>query len=870
MDNLPSHRASRSVALGGRPAATAGRTPVAERGGAPAARPVARPHAGGKFIFRGDRKLYVRGVTYGTFRPDYRGEEFYDRERVERDFSMMAEHGVNAVRVYTVPPRWLLDAAERQGLSVMVGLPWEQHVAFLDDRARARSIVERVRAGVAACAGHPAILCFCVGNEIPAAIVRWHGRRRVERFIERLYRAAKAEDPAALVTYVSFPSTEYLELPFLDLACFNVYLESRERLEAYLARLQNLAGDRPLLMAEIGLDSRRHGVDEQAQSLAQQVQASFAAGCAGTFVFSWTDEWHRGGHDVEDWDFGLTDRRRSPKPALGTVRAAYEQAPIPRDVHLPRISVVVCSHDGNGTLSGCMEGLHRLRYPDYEVIVVDDGSPDPSAALRAHEYGFRLIQTDNRGLSSARNTGWQTATGEIVAYIDDDAWPDPDWLTFLAASFASGEYAAVGGPNIAPPGDGPVAACVANSPGGPIHVLLSDTEAEHLPGCNMAFRRDALEAVGGFDPQFRAAGDDVDLCWRLRERGLRLGFSPAAMVWHHRRNSVRAYWRQQRGYGRAEAQLERKWPERYNEAGHLRWAGRLYGAGLTRPPAPRRWHVYHGVWGTGAFQRLYAPGPGRWGSATLMPEWLLVVAALAALTALGALWTPLLLAAPLAAAALGATVLQAGLSAAEARYSSPATTPARRFARWTLTSALHVLQPLARLRGRLGDGLTPWRRHRRTHRPSLPRPRTATAWYDRWRDPAQCIATVEAALRRRGAAVIRGGDFDRFELELRGGLLASARMRCAVEEHGAGRQLARFRTWPRVGSAAAALVTAPALLAVAAALDGAAAAAGALGGLAVAAGWLVLREASYATAALRAAIGAASGPEPPPRPVHRP
>src|SRR5439155_964698 len=97
------------------------------------------------------------------------------------------------------------------------------------------------------------------------------------------------------------------------------------------------------------------------------------------------------------------------------------------------------------------------------------------------------------------------------------------------------------------------------------------------PGCNMAFRAECLQAVGGFDPQFRIAGDDVDLCWRLRDRGWTLGFSPAAMVWHHRRNSIRAYWQQQREYGKAEAQLARKWPHRYNGVGHVTWSGSVYG-----------------------------------------------------------------------------------------------------------------------------------------------------------------------------------------------------------------------------------------------------------------------------------------------------
>src|SRR5437660_11562065 len=216
-----------------------------------------RPHVQGKFIFAGSEKVYVRGVTYGTFCTDEDGNERHAPEVVERDFAQMAANGLNAIRTYTVPPRWLLDTAQRHNLRVMVGLPWEQHVAFLDTKKRARSIEERVRAGVRACAGHPAVLCYTIGNEIPAPIVRWHARWRVERFLEELYWAAKAEEAAGLFTYVNYPTTEYLQLPFLDLVCFNVYLESPASFEAYLARLQNIAGDRPLVLAAIGLDSRR-------------------------------------------------------------------------------------------------------------------------------------------------------------------------------------------------------------------------------------------------------------------------------------------------------------------------------------------------------------------------------------------------------------------------------------------------------------------------------------------------------------------------------------------------------------------------------------------------------------------------------------
>jgi GT2 family glycosyltransferase len=771
--------------------------------------PVGGPRlaAAGKFLCRGEEKLYVRGFTYGTFAPDEAGQEFRDPGRVDADFRMMAAAGANAVRTYTVPPRWLLDSAQRHGLAVMVGIPWEQHVAFLDDPRRSDSIVERVRAAVRSCAGHPAVLCFSVGNEIPPSIVRWHGRRRVERFIERLYRAAKQEDPDALVTYVNFPSTEYLELPFLDLVCFNVYLEERDRLERYLARLQNVAGDRPLLMAEIGLDSRRNGEDGQARSLAWQLQCSYESGCTGAFVFAWTDEWHRGGLEIEDWDFGVTTRARDPKPALEAVSRAFAQAPIVR-TDWPRISVVVCTHNGNGTLRRCMEGLSRLNYPDFEVIFVDDGSTDPSAVLRARDFGFRLIQTENRGLSSARNTGWQAATGEIVAYLDDDAWPDRDWLLYLAKAFQDGGYGGVGGPNIPPPSDGPIAQCVANAPGGPIHVLLSDTEAEHIPGCNMAFRRDALAEVGGFDPQFRVAGDDVDVCWRVQDAGYRLGFSPAAMVWHHRRNSVRAYWRQQRGYGKAEALLERKWPERYNSAGHVRWAGRLYGRGVALPLS-RRQRVHHGKWGLGLFQSLYEPAPGTLSALPLMPEWYLVILLLAVMSGLGALWNPLLLALPVLAGSIVTTLVQAVKSTRHAAFSLPVGRPRGGYpALRALTMALYLLQPAARLWGRLAYGLAPWRRHPAQPLRS-PLPHELEAWCEVWLEPDQRARSVERALLAQGTRVRRGDAFDLWDLEASGGLLGKVRARLAIEEHGQGKQLVRMRSWPcwpRLGLATALLL----------------------------------------------------------------
>jgi GT2 family glycosyltransferase len=808
----------------------------------------------GKFIFIGGKKFYIRGVTYGTFRDDGDGG-YPNPDVVERDFNQMAAIGINAVRTYTVPPRWLLDAALQHGLRVMVGLPWEQHIAFLDQKGAPESIEQRVRAGVRQCARHPAILCYTVGNEIPSSIVRWLGRRRVERYIERLYRAAKAEDPEALVTYVNFPSTEYLQLPFLDLFCFNVYLEAQDALENYLARLQNIAGDRPLILAEIGFDSRRHGFETQARTLDWQVRTAFASGCAGTFIFAWTDEWHRGGYEISDWDFGLTDRARRPKPALQTIEKAFVEVPFPPDMFWPRVSVVVCSYNGARTIRDCFEGLLKLEYPNYEVIVVDDGSKDETASI-AREYGFRVISTTNRGLSSARNTGLQAATGEIVAYIDDDAYPDPHWLTYLVRTLSDSAYGGAGGPNLPPAGDGPIADCVANAPGGPVHVLLSDVEAEHIPGCNMAFRKTSLEAVGGFDPQFRVAGDDVDICWQLQQRGLILGFSPAAMVWHHRRNSLRAYWRQQKGYGKAEALLERKWPEKYNSLGHLNWVGRVYGKGFAHILGCRPPRIYQGVWGCAPFQSMYQPAPGTLWSLPAMPEWYLIIIILMALSTIGVFWTPMFLnLVPLLILSL-LSLIQAAHSAARARFTCEPATWLGRLKSRALTASLHLLQPLARLCGRLRHGLSPWRF--RFQDLSPPWRKTIAIWSEQWKSTEEWLTHVEASLRDSGVKANRAGDYDRWDLQVRGGVFGAARLRMAIEEHGAGRQLIRFRFWPRCSGQAIVLVLLFTVLSICAALDRSSTASLIIVGIAL---FLVLRTfqecAGAKSVALRAACGMA-------------
>ena len=752
-----------------------------------------RPAA--KFFFEGDRKFFVKGVTYGPFKPDADGNYLGRSEQADVDLVLMRESGLNVVRIYHSPPRWFLDRCAAAGMRVLVTLPWEKHIEFLRERSTRKQIVENVRAAVKTHAGHPAIFGYLVGNEISSTMARWLGTPRVIEFVEELIQIGRAINPDALFSYATYPPTEYLLPQNADFSCFNVYLHNQRDFEAYLLRLQNLTGEHPLILGEFGMDTIRHSQEEQAEMLGWHIDSIVKCGLAGTIFFTWTDEWFTGGQEVTDWAFGLVTRERQPKKAFHTIQKKLGRSdsilphlPLSRT---PMVSVIVCSYNGARTLTACLDSLGKLNYPAYEIILVDDGSTDDTAYVAAQFPQVRYIHQSNHGLSHARNTGAAAAKGEVLAYTDSDCMADADWLYYLIGTLVSGDYAGVGGPNITPPAENWIQACVAAAPGGPNHVLLTDTVAEHIPGCNMAFYRWAFEAVGGFDPEYRKAGDDVDFCWRIQQAGRVIAFSPTAIVWHYRRFTLRAFLKQQDGYGEAESLLRFKHLIFFGPTGTAKWRGQIYGATrfswfVTRPV------IYHGIFGEGFFQSIY-PVPQSEVAAYLSSiEWVVLTVFLFGL----GIFLPALRIVPYLM--LGGTFCVALSYMVRARMEPKFDTVRARL----LVIILAFVQPLVRGFSRYFT----WLRFKRTpasvirkheHLPERIRAEGSlsrrTYWSEQGRDRHYLLGALFELLEEEGWRYSTDSGWNDWDIQMYGNFWWNIALQTVTEYHGGGKCLTRVR-----------------------------------------------------------------------------
>jgi GT2 family glycosyltransferase len=239
------------------------------------------------------------------------------------------------------------------------------------------------------------------------------------------------------------------------------------------------------------------------------------------------------------------------------------------------VTVVIATHNRTDSLRTCLESVLASEGVDFDVVVVDNApASDATATMVAADFGddprVRLIREGRPGLGRAHNRGLDVATGDIVAFTDDDVVVDRQWLMHLVAVFrADPEVGCVTG-RIAPLelatptqrwleayagyGKGTQRQCYDLGPNRPADALFPYTAGAFGSGANMAFRTSVLRSIGGFDPLLGAGtrtrgGDDLAAFFDVVTAGHRLVYEPSAVVWHRHHRTYEALRRGMFGYG---------------------------------------------------------------------------------------------------------------------------------------------------------------------------------------------------------------------------------------------------------------------------------------------------------------------------------
>jgi len=226
----------------------------------------------------------------------------------------------------------------------------------------------------------------------------------------------------------------------------------------------------------------------------------------------------------------------------------------------PRYSIIVPAYNAERTIGACVAALCGQSFDQpYEIIVIDDGSTDGTAAV-AKSAGARVITTPNGRPAAARNAGIRAASGEIVCCTDADCTPHADWLQHITAPFADTDIAACKG-SYATQQTELVARFIQLEYEDKYDLLRSEKYIDFIDTYSAAYRRKVLLECGGFDERFDYL-EDQELSFRLAAQGYKMVFQPAAVVDHLHTGTLRAYLRKKQTIGYWKAQVIRRFPER--------------------------------------------------------------------------------------------------------------------------------------------------------------------------------------------------------------------------------------------------------------------------------------------------------------------
>ncbi len=228
----------------------------------------------------------------------------------------------------------------------------------------------------------------------------------------------------------------------------------------------------------------------------------------------------------------------------------------------PFVSIIVPVSKRNKNLVECIEHCLRLDYPDFELIVL------PDEQFSAPAGRLKVVPTGSMGPAQKRNIGSRQARGEIIAFIDDDTYPESDWLKNAVGYFVDEQIAAVGGPAVTPASD----SLWQRASGGVYESLFGGGAyryrylpqvkrfVDDYPSCNFIVRKDIVEQLGGFQTDFWP-GEDTHMCLEITAKlKKKIVYDPRILIYHHRRSLFRGHLRQINAYALHRGYFAKRYP----------------------------------------------------------------------------------------------------------------------------------------------------------------------------------------------------------------------------------------------------------------------------------------------------------------------
>lgn len=229
----------------------------------------------------------------------------------------------------------------------------------------------------------------------------------------------------------------------------------------------------------------------------------------------------------------------------------------------PKISIIIPLYIAESRFFEDLQRFKKLNYPDYEILIVSDKKEE----IKDPKVKFILTGRKRTGPAEKRDIAIREAKGEICAFIDDDAYPDPDWLRNAVVHFQNTQIAAVGGPGVTPKEDGyweQITGFVYRSYfcGGPTQHRFTKAKkcfVEDYPAYNLLIRKSVLEKVGGYGSYYYG-GEDTFLCLKIIKKGWKILYDPKIVVYHHRRPLFLPYLKQIANIGKHRGYFAKKYP----------------------------------------------------------------------------------------------------------------------------------------------------------------------------------------------------------------------------------------------------------------------------------------------------------------------